>query len=287
MQNRHLHEENRKSWNAATRAHNSHKKDQAAFLRGGGSTLFPEEIELLGSIEGLRLVHLQCNAGQDSLSLAALGAEVTGVDISDEGINFAQKLSIDSGIPAHFVRADVYEWLGGADPESFDIVFCSYGALCWLSDLDVWAQGVADILRPNGRFVCIDFHPFSMVFDEHFEITYPYFAGGEPLTWDDGVGDYVGLAGDALAPSGFIEGKTKYDNPHPVHEFQWGTAETLQALINSGMSIDLTREYPYSNGAKLFEDLIEVEGHRFTRPEGQPNLPLMWGVVARKIEVSG
>ena len=70
-------EQNRKSWNAATRAHNSHKADQAGFLRGGGTTLFPEELVLLGDLQGKRLVHLQCNAGQDSLSLAARGADVT------------------------------------------------------------------------------------------------------------------------------------------------------------------------------------------------------------------
>ena len=282
MRQRHLHEENRKSWNSATRAHNSHKKDQAAFLRDGGSTLFPEERKLLGSIDSLRLAHLQCNAGQDSLSLAALGAKVTGVDISDEAIDFARKLSNDSGIPTRFLRADVYDWLAEAEPQSFDIVFCSYGALCWLSDLKLWARGVAGILRPNGRFVCIDFHPFSMVFDEHFEITYPYFAHGEPLTWDDGVGDYVGMAGEALAPSGFIPGETRYNNPNPVHEFQCALAEGLQAMIDAGLTIELTREYPYSNGTKLFEDLVEIEGHRFARPEGKPNLPLMWGVVARK-----
>ncbi|MEN8163364.1 MAG: class I SAM-dependent methyltransferase [Acidobacteriota bacterium] len=281
MQNRHLHEENRKSWNSATRAHNSHKKDQAAFLRGGGSTLFPEELELLHSIEGSRLVHLQCNAGQDSLSLAALGAEVTGVDISDEAIDFAQRLSIDSGIPADFIRADVYDWLAEAECNTFDVVFSSYGALCWLSDLELWARGVADILRANGRFVYIDFHPFSMVFDEHFRLAFPYFACGKALTWDDGIGDYVGRVGKALAPSGYLEGETNYTNPHPSHEFQWGTSEVLQALIDAGLTIEQTREYPYSNGANLFEDMVEIEGHRFTRPEGEPNLPLMWGVVAR------
>ncbi|MBM4431542.1 MAG: class I SAM-dependent methyltransferase, partial [Chloroflexi bacterium] len=106
-----LHEENRLSWNEATKAHNSHKKDQARFLRQGGSTLFPEEIELLGDVRGLSLLHLQCNAGQDTLSLAKRGAVVTGVDISDEAIAFARQLSRDSGIPATFVRSDVYDWL--------------------------------------------------------------------------------------------------------------------------------------------------------------------------------
>ena len=282
MRHRHLHEENRQSWNTDTRAHNSHKIDQAGFLRGGGSTLFPEELELLGSIDGLRLVHLQCNAGQDSLSLAVLGAEVTGVDISDEAIEFAQQLSIDSGIPADFIRADIFDWFVQAEPQSFDIVFCSYGAICWVSDLEVWAQGVAKLLRSGGRFVTVDFHPFSMVFDQHFEIAYPYFAQGEPLSWDDGVSDYVGLAGTALAPYGFIKGESPFTNPHPVHEFQWGLGEVFQALIDAGLTLKITREYPYSNGAKMFEDLVEIEGQRFARPHGKPNLPLMWGVVAQR-----
>jgi 2-polyprenyl-3-methyl-5-hydroxy-6-metoxy-1,4-benzoquinol methylase len=105
---RELHEDNRRSWNSATRAHNSHKGDQAGFLRSGGSTLFPEEAELLGDVAGQRLVHLQCNSGQDSLSLAALGADVTGVDISDEAVRFATTLSAQSGMPATFVRSDVF-----------------------------------------------------------------------------------------------------------------------------------------------------------------------------------
>lgn len=282
MRNRKLHEENRKSWNVATRAHNSHKKDQATFLKNAGSTLFPEERELLGSVNGCQLVHLQCNAGQDSLSLASLGAEVTGIDISDEAINFAQNLSAQSGIAAEFIRADVYDWLAQASPNSFDVVFSSYGALCWLSDLTTWAQGVARILRPGGRFVYVDFHPFSMVFDEHFKVAYPYFGFGKPLRWEDGVSDYVGIVGPALAPSGFIEGETKFKNPHAVHEFQWGIGEVMQSLIVAGLNIEEVKEYPYSNGAKLFEDLVEVEGQRFARPDDKPNLPLMWGVVARK-----
>lgn len=71
---KHLHEENRLSWNAATEAHNSHKGDQAAFFRSGGNKLYPEERELLGNIEGLSVAHLLCNAGQDTLSLAQIGS---------------------------------------------------------------------------------------------------------------------------------------------------------------------------------------------------------------------
>jgi 2-polyprenyl-3-methyl-5-hydroxy-6-metoxy-1,4-benzoquinol methylase len=129
-----LHEENRRSRNEVTRAHNSHKGDQAAFFRNGGTTLHPEERELLGDIRGRSVVHLQCNAGQDTLSLARLGATVTGVDISDTSIDFARALSQETGITATFVRSDLYDWLEETAKGStrFDRTFCSYGALCWL-----------------------------------------------------------------------------------------------------------------------------------------------------------
>lgn len=186
-----LHEANRRSWNAATVAHNSHKQDQAAFFRSGGSTLFPEEVELLGELSGRSLVHLQCNSGQDSLSLALLGARVTGVDISDEAHAFAEELSRASGIPVSFHRADVYEWLeeSAQRGERYDLAFCSYGVLCWLSDLDRWARGVAAVLRSGGRFVCVEFHPFAMMFNEQWELRFAYASGAEPVMWREGVGD--------------------------------------------------------------------------------------------------
>ncbi|MDV6272526.1 hypothetical protein R3Q06_03330 [Rhodococcus erythropolis] len=107
-------EMNRLSWNAATVAHNSHKGNQAQFFRNGGSTLFPEGVALLGEIAGSSILHLQCNSGQDSLSLAALGANETGVDISDSAIDLARTLSTESGIAAKVERADVSAWLRDA-----------------------------------------------------------------------------------------------------------------------------------------------------------------------------
>src|SRR5512133_2945020 len=103
MVRKELHEANRRAWNEATIAHNSHKRDQAAYLRAGGSTLYPEELALLGDLAGKSLLHLQCNAGQDTLSLAQRGALVTGVDISDTAVDFARQLSAESGISGTFV----------------------------------------------------------------------------------------------------------------------------------------------------------------------------------------
>lgn len=274
-----LHERNRLSWNAATQAHNSHKRDQAGFLRRGGSTLYKEEIELLGDVTGLSLVHLQCNSGQDTLSWAARGARVTGVDISDEAIGFATRLSEESGIPGTFVRSDVYDWLESAQAQSFDAAFCSYGAICWLSDLALWGKGIARILKPGGRFVIVDAHPFMMTLGENLELHYPYGGGAE--VHDPGVHDYVAAAGEALAPSGYEEGVKDFKNPHPDASFQWGLDEIFMALIRPGLVIERYEEYPFSKW-RAFPAQVKGPDDNFFLPPDKPQIPHMFGIRATK-----
>lgn len=229
---RDLHEQNRRSWNAATRAHNSHKREQAAFLRGGGSTLFPEELALVGALSGRSLLHICCNAGQDTLSLARLGARATGVDISDEAIAFAEKLSIDSGIAAEFERADIYDWLprAAAARRRFDRVLMSYGVLGWMSDLEALFAGIAGVLEHGGRVVSLEFHPSLMMFDDELRLSYPYFRAAGAYEWKEGVSDYVAQSGAALTPSGWLDGERAFANPHAVFEFSWAMSELMSAV---------------------------------------------------------
>jgi SAM-dependent methyltransferase len=278
-----LHEENRLSWNEATKAHNSHKGNQAKFFIEGGSTLFPEEIELLGDVAGLSVVHLQCNAGQDTLSIARLGANVTGVDISDEAINFAQKLAQDSGIDAIFERADIFDWLEKlANKGNFDIAFSSYGAICWISDLKLWATRIASILKKGGRLILMEFHPVAMMFDIDWSHKFPYFRNGEAFTCEDGVSDYVAESNTGLAPKDNQAGIQNFLNPYRAHEFQWGIGEVITALLQAELTLVTFKEYPYSNGWKPFEDMKQEPVRRWFSPENTPNIPLMYGIVAIK-----
>ncbi|WP_421955659.1 class I SAM-dependent methyltransferase [Polaromonas sp.] len=277
-----LHEANRLSWNAATVAHNSHKGDQAAFFRNGGSTLFPEEAGLLGDVKGLAVLHMQCNAGQDTLSIARLGAQVTGVDISDEAISFATQLSAQSGIPARFERSDVYDYFRDAQArgERYDIVFCSYGTLCWLSDLSAWARGVSQLLKPDGRFVFIDFHPFAMAFNPAWQVHYDYF-NDAPVP-EEGVSDYVAESGDGLVREGYETGVQDFRNPHPSFEFAWGVGQVATALAQVGLTVERLDEYPYANGWKPFEGMRDIGDRRMVPPEHMPRIPLMYSLAARK-----
>jgi SAM-dependent methyltransferase len=280
---RDLHEANRLSWNEATRAHNSHKGDQAAFFRAGGSTLYPEELEMLGDIAGRSLLHLQCNSGQDSLSLARLGAQVTGVDISDEAIAFAQQLSVSSGVPATFERSDLLDWFdtARASGRTFERVFTSYGTICWMSDLKAWARGVADMVSPGGRFGMVEFHPFAMVFDPQWTPRHDYFVDG-PISEPDGVGDYVAESGETLALDAYHPGVEDFRNPNPAFEFYWGVGQVVSALVEAGLTIERLEEYPYANGWAGFADMRDLGGGRLAPPAHLPRIPLMYGLSATR-----
>lgn len=272
-------EQNRRSWNHATPVHNARKADVAAWIAAGNSTLFPEEVALLGDLSGRRVAHVMCNAGEDTLGLVRLGADAVGVDISDTAIDAARALSSATGLPAAFVRDDVYDWLE-ATVERFDDVFSSYGGIGWLPDLPRFFQGVARVLRPGGRFVLQDFHPLCWSIDAYGRAADDYFMD-EPLLTPEGVSDYVGLSAEGLTPMGKVEGE-KWRNPEPAVAFQWTLADQLTALARAGLVLDALTEQPWANGCRIHDDLIMDEQRRWHRRPGIAKLPLMFGVVAHK-----
>ena len=284
MDHKDLREQNRVSWNAVVRAHESHRGNLSRFFGEGGSTLFQEERDLLGELEGRSLVHLQCNSGGDSISLARLGATVTGVDLSDEAVSSARALAEKTGTRATFERADVYEWLEEASREGrrFDVAFASYGVICWLPDLRSWAGGIAGILNPGGRFVLIDFHPAAEIFDRAWNHVSDYPYGGEPLLLREGVGDYVAASGGGLTPAGFVEGVRDFENPEGCYLFRWGLGEVVTALAEAGLRITALEEYPFANGERKFAGMRELPGKRLVPPEHMPAIPLMYGIRAEK-----
>ena len=266
----------RQSWNHATRNHNSHKGDQAAFLRGGGEVLFPEELELLGDLAGKRLVHLQCNSGQDTLCLARRGAVATGVDLSDEAIGFARGLSADSGLAATFIEAELVDWTSHTE-QRFELAFASYGVIGWHEDPLAWMRGAARVLVPGGSLVYLEFHPLIWTYGTKLDMSGDdYFNHGPYIA---PVSDYVAESAHALgAASG---GPLK--NDIPAYGYQHTLAEIVQACIGAGLRLDVLREYPYSNGFRPSPTLIAGEGRRWLWPPERPRLPLMFGLRATRV----
>lgn len=277
-------EENRRSWNAAAEAHESHRGALAGFLREGGSALFPEERSLLGDVAGKRVLHLQSGAGPDSVSLALLGAEVTGVDMSDEAVAAARSLAERVGVEVRFERAEICGWMERAAEggRRFDAAFASYGVVCWIPDLGRWARAISGILAPGGCFVLVEFHPAADMFAADWSHSRSYPAGGVPEELEEGVGDYVGQSGGGLTPAGFEPGMEGFSNPHRAVLFRWGLGEVITALAGAGLFVRELREYPYSNGERHFERMRELPGRRMIPPDDVPEVPLMYGLRAEK-----
>src|SRR5690606_22988486 len=156
---------NKESWNKRTEIHLvSEFYDVKGFLEGK-SSLNPIELELFGEISGKSLLHLQCHFGQDTISLSRLGAKTVGVDLSDKAVEAARELAAKDGSDAEFICCDVYDLPDQLD-EKFDLVFTSYGTIGWLPDLDKWANVISHFLKPGGKFVFVEFHPYIWMYDD-------------------------------------------------------------------------------------------------------------------------
>ncbi len=186
------------------------------------------DLPRLGDISGQRVVHLQCHIGTDTLSLARLGAQVTGLDLSGESIRVARELA--AGQVDH-VEGPVYDARALLSGE-FDLVYTGIGALCWLPDIDRWAHVVASLLRPGGRLFIREGHPvfWAMDYDTPGELrlTYPYFATQEPVV-ESVPTSYAGI--DQV-----IANDTTMSWNH-------GIGEIITAVLNNGMELTAFEEH--------------------------------------------
>ena len=97
------------------------------------------DLPRLGEIAGARGVHLQCHIGTDTISLARLGARMTGLDFSAPAVAQAGALAERVNAAVDFVQADVYDAVELLGAGRFELVFTGIGALCWLPDIRRWA----------------------------------------------------------------------------------------------------------------------------------------------------
>jgi ubiquinone/menaquinone biosynthesis C-methylase UbiE len=261
--NEHI-EVNRSLWNRWAQLHVGSSFYDVEGFKAGKSTLMPVELEELADVSGKTMLHLQCHFGLDTLSWARQGAIMTGVDLANEAIALARSLSQELGIPAEFVCSDIYALPQVLDRQ-FNVVFTSYGVLCWLPDLRRWAQIVARYLKPDGTFYMVEFHPLmSMLDDETGErIAYPYFCGPEPMRFE--------TQGSYAAPDA--------DVTHIAYEWSHGLGEVVTSLIDAGLTIQFLHEFPYS----VYSDqpfLEESEPGQYVWL-GRPGLvPLMYSIRA-------
>lgn len=255
---------NKDSWNSRTGVHyDSEFYDNASFIKGR-SSLNSIELDIMPDLEGKRVLHLQCHFGQDTISLNRMGADVVGVDLSDEAIRKAKELAEITDSSARFICCDIYD-LPNHLNEQFDIVFTSYGTIGWLPDINKWANIVSQFLKPGGQFVFAEFHPVVWMFDDDFsKVKYRYFNSGPIVENEDGT-------------------YTDTDAPINLDYVMWnhGMAEVISALIKNGLSINAVHEFDYSP-YNCFSKTVEVAPNKFRIKHLNDYIPMVYSVLATK-----
>ena len=258
-------EANRRNWNERTPVHVASEFYDVAGFRSGRCTLKDIELREVGDVNGKTLLHLQCHFGMDTMSWARRGAVATGVDFSDAAIDVARSLNAELGLGARFIRSNVYDLPGVLD-EKFDIVFTSYGVLCWLPDIDAWARVVRQFVRPGGMFYIVDGHPFMDPFDEvssSGEATPEYGYFHEEFFWEGNEPSYAG--------SQMIES--------PNYAWHHSIGEIVTALIDAGLTIQFLHEFPFS-GWQAFPVMRQDEDGWWRFPEHNDSFPQLFSIQA-------
>jgi 2-polyprenyl-3-methyl-5-hydroxy-6-metoxy-1,4-benzoquinol methylase len=207
----------------------------------------------LGSLSGLRVAHLQCHIGTDTLSLTRLGATCVGLDFSPDAIVAARALAAETNASMTFVENPVYDALDVMDRGQFDLVYTTCGVINWLPDIGRWASVVAALLKPGGRVYLRDTHPILYALDENrlpgeVVLKYPYTERGQALAMDEET---------SYAGEGTMANTRTYEWNHSV-------AEIIQAMIEAGLTITQVAD----------ENILEWEFY-----EGQPLVaPGQWGL---------
>lgn len=255
---------NRESWNQRTAVHlQSDFYNNQAFI-AGKSSLNPPELALLGDVKGQQILHLQCHFGQDSISLARMGAEVTAVDLSPDAIQAARLLNEQCQQAVRFIESNVYDLRQHLEGK-FDRVFISYGTITWLPDLKEWARIIAEYLRPGGQLVFVEFHPLCWIYDNDFQkITYSYFNEG-PLHFTD-KGSYT----DGAEEDDFTY--VSWNQP---------LSDVLTALLQAGLHLRSFQEYDYTP-YNVFPDLHEEEPGKFRFRQLERKFPFLYSLTAAK-----
>jgi ubiquinone/menaquinone biosynthesis C-methylase UbiE len=256
-------EKNRIAWNLLSKDHYEHFKKRLE----NEATLLNENIQKeLGDISNKTLIHLQCNTGADTISLARMGLkEVTGVDLSDQNIIYANRLKNDFEMQQiSFIESNVLT-LNEIHKKTYDIVFTSEGVLGWLPDLKQWARVVRSLLKDDGYFYIYDSHPFLHIFNEEalsqgkLKMTYDYF--NAEADEDDPIGGYAS--------------ETKYST-----NYWWNhtLSDIINALIEAGLVIEYVHEFD-----TLFWNIggmEKVSKYLYQYPQFKNKFPMSYSIKA-------
>jgi 2-polyprenyl-3-methyl-5-hydroxy-6-metoxy-1,4-benzoquinol methylase len=262
---------NRRNWDerAAIHARDSTGDYMLDRFRAGEDALHEIEAAELGDISGKRVLHLQCHIGRDTLCLVRRGAIATGLDFSSAALDVARRLSRETGLKADFVQGTV-DQAPRLTPGPFDLVFSTWGTICWLPDVRQWARVIASVLAPGGELYFADSHPAYNVMEESDGKFVPTHGFQTPHDRPLHFTDATTYTGD---PTIMTHQTTR--------EWIHSLGAVLGGLIDAGLTITMFREHEVLAWQGL-PSLVPASDRMWRLPDGAPRMPLSYSLRAKK-----
>ena len=181
--------------------------------------------------EGIRIANICGSCGKKAIPLALLGADVTVFDISEQNRQYAKETADAAHVCLHYVVCDVLEIDLEKYGSSFDVVFMEGGILHYFHDIDEFMRIMYSLLKPGGKMICSDFHPFTKINDS-LKMGMPvmsYFS--------------TDIIEAEMAHSRFFEDEIRRQMPKCSLR-KYTISEILNAIIRSGFTLKQFDEHP-------------------------------------------
>jgi ubiquinone/menaquinone biosynthesis C-methylase UbiE len=107
--------------------------------------------DMLGPVQHRRIIDVGTGTGRGAFLLAAAGAQVTGIDASEQMLEIARQRARDTGVHIEFQVGDAHEIAFG--DRTFDVAV----SLRVLMHTPRWKQCIAELCRVASRGVVLDY----------------------------------------------------------------------------------------------------------------------------------
>lgn len=145
--------------------HNGSPAELAEKLKAEPLKAIKRHAVYFGAFQDVRIANICGSCGKKAVPLALLGAQVTVFDISEENCRYALDVADAAGVHLDYQVGDVLEIDLAKYGGCFDVVFMEGGILSYFHDIDQFMSIMHRLLKPGGKMICSDFHPFNKIID--------------------------------------------------------------------------------------------------------------------------